>query len=103
MTLVSTVFKVVGTSLFWGATAVIFIAIYSIQRYVTYQRLSHFKGPRWAAWTELWLAKVTWTSQVHTVMREVNDRYGKSSDLSLWRYIIYKFQNDSVAMECLQN
>lgn len=58
-----------------GATLVsLCIVSLAVQKYLTYRRLSHFKGPFWAAWTELWLARVTWLSRIHTELRDVNEK-----------------------------
>lgn len=64
-----------------NAAILVFVLVvaYAIYQYFVYQRLAQFKGPLWASLTELWLAKVTWESRIHTELREINDRYGKAT------------------------
>lgn len=69
----------------WIGLVLILISILGIavQKYRTYLRLAHFQGPPGAAWTELWLARVTWQSRIHTTLRDVNEKYGTASGQSL--------------------
>lgn len=53
----------------------------AVRNYLAYRRLAHFKGPFWAAWTELWLARVTWQSRIHTALRDVNEQYGRETSI----------------------
>lgn len=69
----------------WFGPVLILISILGIaaQKYRAYRRLAHFQGPPGAAWTELWLARVTWQSRIHTTLRDVNEKYGTASGQSL--------------------
>ena len=70
----------------WIGPVLILISILAItlQKYRAYRRLAHFQGPPGAAWTELWLARVTWQSRIHTTLRDVNEKYGTASDQLLF-------------------
>jgi hypothetical protein len=69
----------------WIGPVLILISVFGIavQKYRAYLRLAHFQGPPGAAWTELWLARVTWQSRIHTTLRDVNEKYGTASGQSL--------------------
>jgi hypothetical protein len=78
MTVISSFVDVASAPFFWLSVSLFAVISYAVQLYVSYRRLAHFKGPFWAAFTELWLVKVTWKSQIHTTMRAVHDEYGRS-------------------------
>jgi hypothetical protein len=68
-----------GSPLIWPALILLGIVGIAVRKYFAYHRLAQFKGPFWASWTELWLAKVTWESRIHTALRDVNEKYGTPS------------------------
>jgi hypothetical protein len=70
---------ITGSPLIWPALILLSICGIATQKYFSYRRLAHFKGPFWASWTELWLAKVTWDSQIPFALRDVNEKYGTLS------------------------
>jgi hypothetical protein len=74
---------ITSSPLIWPALVLLGIIGIAAQKYFAYKRLAHFKGPFWASWTELWLAKVTWDSQIPFALRDVNKKYGTPSSYSV--------------------
>ncbi|KAL8725213.1 MAG: hypothetical protein Q9166_007495 [cf. Caloplaca sp. 2 TL-2023] len=55
----------------------LYASIYAICSAVVYfDRLNHIPGPRWAALSRLWLAKIVASGTSHDRYAELNDRYG---------------------------
>lgn len=48
----------------------------------SYWRLRHFKGPKLAAWTDLWYVKLSQSGKAHLLLGELVDKYGEVSRLS---------------------
>ncbi|CAK7568169.1 MAG: hypothetical protein SEPTF4163_006152 [Sporothrix epigloea] len=60
-----------------AAVAVIAAIAYSIfSRIASYRRLAHIPGPKWAAWTDLWLVRSQLSGRLTFKLRDVNKRYG---------------------------
>jgi hypothetical protein len=59
---------------------VCFVAVFFLWRTVRtvrqYRRLRHFRGPWWAAWTEVWLFKAAIRGDFHLVAEELFQKYG---------------------------
>jgi len=53
-----------------------FVFYFFAQQYLSYQRLSHIKGPWLAAWSNLWLAGAIWRQRSHLEVYEVSKKYG---------------------------
>ena len=64
-------------ALTFGPVMVGGIIIYALVRtYLTYRKLSHFKGPPVAAFTSLWLATQAINARMHVAQREALRIYG---------------------------
>lgn len=70
---------ILGWDYLYHALAAILVLGYAIHKYVEIQRLSTFKGPFWAKWSELWIARMTLQSRIHVGLRELSEEYGKSN------------------------
>jgi hypothetical protein len=62
--------------------AIILIAYLAVTSYLSYRRLSHIKGPWFAAWSNLWLVGVVWRRKINLELYEVYKTYG-------WRTSIF--------------
>lgn len=79
MSVSSAVVEIASSPFIWPALILFGIVWITTRKYIAYKRLAHFQGPFWASWTELWLAKVTWDSQIPFALRDVNEKYGTPS------------------------
>ncbi|CAK7221886.1 hypothetical protein SBRCBS47491_004682 [Sporothrix bragantina] len=60
-----------------AAVAAVLAAVYSLLgRIASYRRLAHIPGPRWAAWTDLWLVRGQLSGQLNFTLQAVNEKYG---------------------------
>lgn len=57
------------------ALAVVVIVFLGYQ-WTSYSRLSNFKGPSWAAITNLWMFKCVYLRRAHLDLYQVSQRYG---------------------------
>lgn len=65
-------------ALIWLLPAV-FLVVYSILRSLqSYSRLSQFKGPKIAAWTDFWYLRLTTSGKAHSLLGDLIDEYGKT-------------------------
>lgn len=65
----------------WGSLVLISLCItglYLVQSFRSWYRLRHFKGPRFAAFSRLWLARHVAGGTMHLDFQEVNEKYGMS-------------------------
>ena len=56
--------------------AFLLFAYFAITNYLSYRRLSHIKGPWFAAWSNLWLVGVVWRRKINLELYEVYKTYG---------------------------
>jgi CDP-diglyceride synthetase len=54
----------------------IFLTIIVSLRWITYRRLSNFKGPFWAGITNLWLARLVYLRKPHADLFHASQKYG---------------------------
>lgn len=52
------------------------LAIFAGFQWASYRRLSNFKGPFWAGWTNLWMLKSVYLRGQHMDLYNVSQRYG---------------------------
>jgi hypothetical protein len=62
----------------FGTIAVLGIIYTVVQRIHGWYRLRHIKGPWWAALTDFWLIKSTWSGRMYLELARVCDQYGAS-------------------------
>jgi hypothetical protein len=62
--------------------AFVLFAYLAVANYLSYRRLSHIKGPWFAAWSNLWLVGVVWRRKINLELYEVYKTYG-------WRTSIF--------------
>lgn len=59
--------------------APVVLAIYTVYTFVAaYWRLRNFKGPKIAAWTDLYFLKASISGRQHAIWSELIDEYGKA-------------------------
>jgi hypothetical protein len=61
----------------FGTIVVLGIVYTAVQRIRGWYRLRHIKGPVWAAFTDFWLIKSTWSGRMYLELARVCDKYGK--------------------------
>lgn len=64
--------------------AVVFF-VYVTRTLQQYLALKEFKGPAIAGFSRLWLLRANGSGKMNTIFTEVNDKYGQSSECSLYR------------------
>jgi hypothetical protein len=57
--------------------ALFIILLYSLNAYLSYQKLSHIPGPRLAAWSSLWLVRAVYRKQSHLEFYAAAKKYGE--------------------------
>ncbi|CAK7271329.1 hypothetical protein SEPCBS119000_004544 [Sporothrix epigloea] len=64
--------------LFITVVAVAVAIVYSIASSIaSYRKLAHIPGPKWAAWSNLWLVRGQLSGQLNFILRDINKHYGK--------------------------
>ncbi|KIH92465.1 Cytochrome P450 family protein [Sporothrix brasiliensis 5110] len=59
-----------------GIAAVVALVYYVTSSIRSYLHLRHIPGPRWAAWTDLWLVRGQLSGQLNFTLQSVNEKYG---------------------------
>ncbi|KAH8680403.1 benzoate 4-monooxygenase cytochrome P450 [Ilyonectria robusta] len=72
----STLSEVVSRPAFWVLVACLFSVHIAISRVRSWYRLRHIKGPRFAAWTDLWLINKTRQGSLFEELGDVCKQYG---------------------------
>ena len=70
-------FSTIETGTWPWVIALSFLAFYTFQSIASYRRLSSFRGPHWAAWSQTWLFKQTVSGSLYLTLRDVSVKYGK--------------------------
>lgn len=71
----SPVFELLYSSCYY-CIAVLLLTYFGVTNYLSYCRLSHIKGPWFAAWSGLWLVGVVWRRKINFELYEVYKTYG---------------------------
>jgi len=59
------------------APLLLFCIYFAASSVRSYRRLRHFKGPRLAAWTDLWHVKLATSGKAHILFGDLVDQYGE--------------------------
>ncbi|KAM5380800.1 hypothetical protein ACJZ2D_003324 [Fusarium nematophilum] len=74
------------SSSFWALAACIILAHLTTSRILSWYRLRHISGPRFAAWTDLWLIIKTWQGNMFADLGEVCEQHGIDDTFLPQRY-----------------